>query len=86
MPKRTNQKTAQTPPPESTPTPGRRRKYKVPVRVDVAYFGHIFVDATGPDDAADIVYGKKDRTLKDLGDTVYHTDSKSYIEGVGIPL
>ena len=80
MPKRTNKKT-ETPAPAS----GKKRKFKVPVRVDVTYLGHVFVEATGGEDALDVVYAMKDRTLADLGDTVYHEESKSYLEGTAKP-
>jgi len=88
MPKRTSE-SAQTPPPETVPTKtplGKKRKYKVPVRVDVTYLGHVFVSATSVEDAADVVFAMKDRKLSDLGDTVYSEESKSYLEGVGIPV
>lgn len=81
MPKRTNKKTE-----TCASTPGKKRKFKVPVRVDVTYLGHVFVEAIDKESAADIVFDRKDQTLIDLGDTVYHTESKSYIEGDGIPL
>jgi hypothetical protein len=86
MPKRTN-RTVDTPAAHVPVTPlGKMRKWKVPVRVDVTYLGHVVVDARSADEAADVVFDMKDRTLKDLGSTVYSTESKSYVEGVGMPL
>jgi len=87
MPKRTNRTVEQSPAPTTvTEAPGKKRKYKVPVRVDVTYLGHVIVEATGVENAADVVFAMKDRTLKDLGDTVYSTEAKSYVDGIGIPL
>jgi len=86
MPKRTN-KTVETPVvPKCAPQIGEVQKWKVPVRVDVTYLGHVIVDARSADDAADVVFDMEDRTLEDLGDTIYSTSSKSYLEGIGIPL
>jgi len=82
MPKRTNRH-VETHAATVVATPAIESKkttmWKVGVQVVVSYYGHVIVRATNSEKALDTVWEMKDRTLEDLGDTVYRKESNSYL-------